>query len=114
MGTRSKVILCSIVWMTALTGAPSRANAATGAPPSAPGSSRYHPLTPGRVLDSNTGLAIQTGPLRAGVTYRFRIVGRGGIPASGVSAVMLTATAFNALAGGSLRVYKAGQAAPGF
>ena len=61
----------------------------------------YRPLTPARILDTRiTGNAL--GP---GTTRQLAVLGLGGIPASGVSAVIINVTAVNGTANSFLTVY---------
>ena len=72
-------------------------------------------LTSARVLDSRTGLGIAGVPttLAAGSTVRVKITGRGGVPASGVSAVVLNVTAVRSAGAGWATLYADGQPKPG-
>jgi hypothetical protein len=56
--------------------------------------------------------AWDTGPVAAGSTVSFKVLGRGGAPRSGVSAVVLELTAIAPSATGRLTVYPAGKARP--
>jgi len=71
-------------------------------PPAAAG--RFHPLTPARILDTRT----TSTPLRAGNDQQIRVTGVGGVPASGVSAVVLNATVADPAAKGHLQLYPTG------
>ncbi len=52
------------------------------------------PLSPSRVLDTRTGLGTtRIGKLAAGSSIRTTVAGHGGVPASGVTAALLTVTA---------------------
>ena len=65
---------------------------------------RYHPLTPRRILDTRT-----TGsPVDARTDRPLRVLGAGGVPSRGVSAVVLGVTVPAALQGGDLQVYPLG------
>jgi hypothetical protein len=90
-----------------------------GGPPPAVGT--LHPLTPARVLDTRDGTGRGVGPVRPGdgrsislsssvrtaeaTNHEFRVVGRGGVPATGVSAVLLNVTAVAPTEPGFLTVY---------
>lgn len=70
---------------------------------------RFHPTPPTRILDTRTGLGITNGPIRTGggrldepnpsmrrdeiANHELRVTGVGGVPDSGVSAVLLNVTA---------------------
>jgi hypothetical protein len=71
-------------------------------------------LTPARVLDTRdgTGRGGTTSPLRSASKVDVQITGRGGVPTSGVSAVVLNATVTEPTAGSYLRVWPAGQQEP--
>ncbi len=67
-------------------------------------SGRFHPLTPARVLDTRTTAS----PVRAGTDRQVSVTGVGGVPSSGVSAVVLNATVPPAPASGYLQLYPTG------
>ena len=60
------------------------------------GAGTYHPLTPARILDTQRGNGGST--LRAGSNQRVQIAGFGGVPFSGVNAVVLSVQALNTTA----------------
>jgi hypothetical protein len=74
-------------------------------------SGEYTPLTPGRVLDTRSGLG---GASRLGsrATARVQISGRGGVPESGVEAIVLNATAADPSADTYLTIWPSGDARP--
>lgn len=63
---------------------------------------QYVPLNPVRLVDTRSGgtttdgLFASTGPLAANVPFSYTILGRGGVPSSGVAAIVLNVTATNA------------------
>lgn len=57
-----------------------------------PPRARFVPVTPERILDTRTGNGTAAGRLGAGGTVSLMVAGRGGVPASGASAVALTVT----------------------
>ncbi len=65
---------------------------------------RFHPLTPARVLDTRATAS----PVRAGSDRQVRVTGVGGVPSSGVSAVLLNATVPAPAASGYLQLYPSG------
>jgi len=65
---------------------------------------RFHPLTPARVLDTRT----TANPVRAGTDRQVLVTGVGGVPSSGVSAVVLNATVPAPPASGYLQFYPTG------
>lgn len=68
---------------------------------------RFFPVPPGRVLDSRTGAAPG-----AGATVTLPVSGRAGLPAAGISAVVLNVTATEAAAAGFVTVWPSGVARP--
>ena len=68
----------------------------------------FNALTPARLLDTrSTG-----GPVAAGQTRNLQVTGRGGVPAAGVSAVVMNVTATDGTASSYLTVFPAGSARP--
>ena len=76
------------------------------------GAGRYNPLTPSRLLDTRTGTGGVSGPIGPGATAEVQVTGRGGVPASGVSAVVMNVTVTQPTAAGSLTVFPAGDPRP--
>ena len=70
--------------------------------------SDLHPLTPARVLDSTT----TGGPLVGGTPRRVQVSGLGGVPSSGVTAVVLNVVAVDQTQPGHLTVWPHGAAQP--
>jgi hypothetical protein len=87
-------------------------------PPSAasnaviPGRGPYSALPPTRILDTRTGNGAPIAPIGAGGTLNVQITGQGGVPATGVSAVVLNVTATNTTAASYLTVWPAGVPRP--
>lgn len=77
--------------------------------PDAPG---YQPLQAARLVDTrtSTGTGAPAAPLAAQGTLDVTVAGRGGVPASGVGAVVLNLTSVGARSGGYLTAYPAGEA----
>ncbi|HVE63346.1 MAG TPA: hypothetical protein VNB94_06050, partial [Mycobacteriales bacterium] len=75
---------------------------------------RFVSLTPSRVLDSRTGNDGDnvSGPIGPDGTVDVTFAGRGGVPASGVDAVLVNVTAIDPTASGFLTVYPTGAARP--
>ena len=65
----------------------------------------YHPVTPARVLDTRVGTGGSTGRLGYGCYMDVQVTGVGGVPASGVSAVVVNATITQPSRGSFLTVY---------
>ena len=72
---------------------------------SAQAAGMYAPLTPKRLLDTRSGVGAAQQPLAAGTTLRFPVAGQGGVPASGVSAVVLNVTATQPTATGYITAW---------
>ncbi|MBJ7609341.1 MAG: Ig-like domain repeat protein [Candidatus Dormibacteraeota bacterium] len=75
------------------------------------GAGAFGSLAPNRVLDtrSNTGA---NGPVAAHQTVALQVAGRGGVPASGVSAVVLNVTVTGPTSDGWITVYADGTTSP--
>ncbi len=71
-----------------------------------------HPLAPARILDTRYGVGAPTGRLGPGGSLTVPIAGQGGVPASGVSAVVLNVTVTNTTAASYLTVYPSGRQQP--
>lgn len=72
----------------------------------------FHPVAPTRLLDTRSGLDAVARPLAGSGVLVLQVLGRSGVPASGVSAVVLNVTATAPAAAGHLTVYPDGQARP--
>jgi Fibronectin type III domain len=72
------------------------------------GRGAYQALVPARILDTRGG----AGPLGAGATLNVQVLGQGGVPASGVSAVILNVTVTDTTAPSFLIVWPAGLPQP--
>lgn len=72
----------------------------------------YNPLLPARILDTRDGTGGYTTPVRSGQTIRLQVSGRGGVPATGASAVVLNVAATDATAESYLTVFPTGSAMP--
>lgn len=72
----------------------------------------FVPLTPARIEDTRLGLGGLSGPLGPGATGEVQVTGRGGIPGTGVSAVVLNVTVTQPSADGWLTLWPAGSARP--
>ena len=74
----------------------------------------FHGLTPARLLDTRfgsptvDGFGINGGPVNGNATTTFSVLGRGGVPSSGVGSVALNVTVTNPTDGGYLSVYPGG------
>ena len=73
----------------------------------------FRSLPPSRLLDTRNGIGAPKLAVVAHGTVHLQVTGRGGVPASGVSAVVLNVTAVTPTSGGYLTVYGTGSARPG-
>ena len=69
-------------------------------------------LTPFRVLDTKAGKGAPKAAVRSGGTVDVKVTGTGGIPATGVSAVVLNVTATDPKSAGFITAYASGLARP--
>ncbi|MEZ5142560.1 MAG: hypothetical protein R2726_08610 [Acidimicrobiales bacterium] len=94
---------------------PSLPAEAVGAPTATP---PYTPLSPARLLDTRPdgvtvdGAAQAGGAIGAGQVRNLPVLGRGGVPASGVAAVVLNVTVTGPSAPSHLTVFPAGESPP--
>ena len=72
----------------------------------------FTPVTPFRVLDTRGGIGGTTGPVTPGQTVRVAVTGLGGIPSSGVGAVVFNLTATQPSAAGYVTAYPDSQPRP--
>jgi hypothetical protein len=78
--------------------------------PTVPGT--FGALAPARLLDTRSGIGAGTGAVAPGGTVHLQVLGRGGVPATGVSAVALNVTATEPTSSGFVRVYGDGGPVP--
>jgi hypothetical protein len=69
------------------------------------GGGRYNPLSPSRIMDTRSAIGPKASPLGAGEVANLVVTGVGGVPASGVSAVVVNLTATETTSAGFLTVY---------
>ncbi len=74
---------------------------------------RYTPLTSSRILDTRSGNGAPAAPLGPGASVDLQVTGRGGVPASGVSAVVLNVSVTQPSTTSFLTAFPTGQARPG-
>ena len=72
----------------------------------------FNPLPPLRVLDTRTGVGASAARVGAQASIDVQLTGRGGVPSSGVSAVVLNVTVTNASAPSYLTVFPTGGTVP--
>ncbi len=80
-------------------------------PPVLP-TTKFVPVTPGRILDTRQGLGATAGIVAAGGQIDLQIAGRAGVPAAGIAAVVLNVTATESLLPGYVSVFPAGTRRP--
>jgi hypothetical protein len=103
-------VLAGSVLVTSIGAAPAVAAPATGVPSSG---GAFVPVPAVRVLDTRSGLGAVRGAVRGGSTVRLMIAGVGGVPAVGVSAVMVNVTVTQASGVGVVTAYADGDRWPG-
>ncbi|SCG52448.1 hypothetical protein GA0070609_2664 [Micromonospora echinaurantiaca] len=114
---RSRILLVVLIaTVTAATAvalsAPANARAGEGtALAAAPGGS-FTGVSPARLLDTRSGLGAPKGIVVANGQVTLGVAGRGGIPASGVSSVVLNVTVTGPASAGYVTVYPTGAARP--
>ncbi|GAA3320475.1 RHS repeat-associated core domain-containing protein [Arthrobacter ramosus] len=69
--------------------------------------------TPFRQLDTRNGTGGVTGPVGPGQTISVKVTGRGGLPATGVSAIAMNITVANSTSSGVITAYAGGTPKPG-
>ena len=72
----------------------------------------FNPLVPSRLLDTRTTNPGPIAKLTAGQTVDLQVTGRGGVPSTGVAAVVLNVTATNPSSAGFLTVFPTGVTTP--
>ncbi|MFI1647116.1 hypothetical protein ACH4XT_09250 [Streptomyces avidinii] len=70
--------------------------------------STYRPITPTRLMDTREGLGVPKAKVGAAGTVTLQVAGTAGIPATGVTAVVLNVTATGPTAGSFVSVYPNG------
>ena len=72
----------------------------------------FKPVTPARILDTRSGIGAPQAPVGPKGVIHVQVAGQGGVPASGVSAVVLNVTETGATAGSFVTVYPTGVTRP--
>ena len=85
---------------------------ATAAAPE-PSASRLVAVAPARVLDTRSGVGASTGVVPPGARLVLDVTGRAGVPADGVSAVVLNLTLDRSTRAGYVQAYPTGRSTPG-
>jgi hypothetical protein len=73
---------------------------------------RYQPLSPSRILDTREGNGAPRAKLGPGATLSLQVTDRGGVPAEGVSAVVMNVTVTQPTASSVLTVWPFGEPRP--
>ncbi len=76
------------------------------------GGQTFHPVAPSRVLDTRDGNGAQAAKVGPGGVVSLLVAGRGGVPASGATAVVMNLTVTEPTAGNFVTVWPAGEALP--
>ncbi|MFQ6170582.1 hypothetical protein ACK8HX_03155 [Oryzobacter sp. R7] len=77
-----------------------------------PESSSFQPLVPARILDTRKGIGAPTAQVGAGKTVPVQATGRGGVPATGVAAVVVNLTGVSPTATTYVTAFPSGQPVP--
>ncbi|WP_251063802.1 hypothetical protein [Streptomyces sp. ISL-44] len=80
----------------------------TVTPPAVSGLGTYKPITPTRLMDTRSGLGVPQAKVGQGETVTLQVTGTAGIPATGVSAVVLNVTATDPTTSSHVSVYPNG------
>ena len=75
--------------------------------------SQFVPVNTVRILDTREGLGAPKARVGAGGQVTLKVAGVGGVPANGVTAILVNVTAVDPSAGGYLAVYPDGETRPG-
>ncbi|MFG2877561.1 hypothetical protein ACGFYU_21625 [Streptomyces sp. NPDC048337] len=75
--------------------------------------SRFVPITPSRFLDTRDGVGAKKERVGPGGVVTLQVAGVKGVPATGVTAVVMNVTAVNPTTAGHVTVYPNGQPVPG-
>ncbi|HVL07096.1 MAG TPA: hypothetical protein VM388_13985 [Acidimicrobiales bacterium] len=89
-----------------------RVHGVTDVRPADASAGRYHPLAPARILDTRDGTGGVRGPVGSNATVVLDVTGVGGVPSSGVSAVVLNVTVTSPAQTGFLTVFPSGTSRP--
>ncbi|MDR1999703.1 MAG: hypothetical protein LBQ06_07170, partial [Frankiaceae bacterium] len=90
-----------------------RASSSIAATSAAADPGGYVALAPARVLDTRVGVGAARGAVKAGGSLVLQVGGAGGVPASGVSAVVLNVTVTEPAGAGWVAAFADGQSYPG-
>src|SRR5256885_1218189 len=65
----------------------------------------FTPVVPSRLLDTRSGVGARRGSVAPRTAVAVQVAGRGGIPASGISAVVLNVTVLGPTSAGTITAY---------
>ena len=97
--------------LVAVTLVPGTATPTAAAAPEAPPGG-FTAVTPARILDTRTGSGAPPGKIGPGQVLELQVTGRGGVPATGVSAVALNVTVTEPTEAGFVTAYPTGATRP--
>ncbi|MBB5868475.1 hypothetical protein F4553_001854 [Allocatelliglobosispora scoriae] len=115
MRTIHTALFCAItLTAAALVGPASAAGSPLGAalPVHIDAAGAYQSVQPTRILDTRSGLGAPDAPIGPAGTLQLQVLGQGGVPASGVSTVVLNVTVTAPSVSGYLTVYPSGTTRP--
>ncbi|MDG4827857.1 hypothetical protein O7627_00905 [Solwaraspora sp. WMMD1047] len=107
-------VATAVTLAAVLTGLPTTAASAAGSAAAAQAGAdgTYRPVGPQRLLDTRSGLGAPAGALPDRRVLNLQVTARGGVPANGVSAVVLNVTVTAPTKGGYLTLYPAESTQP--
>ncbi|RRR85370.1 N-acetylmuramoyl-L-alanine amidase [Streptomyces sp. RP5T] len=85
-----------------------KASDVTVTQPVVPPTGTLKPLTPTRIMDTRAGVGVPKAKVGSGGTVTLQVTGKAGVPASGVTAVVMNVTATNPTASSYVTVYPDG------
>ncbi len=77
-----------------------------------PATGLYYKVASTRILDTRSGLGASKRPVKGGSTVHLQVLGRGHVPASGASAVVLNLTVTHTTTGGHVTAFPSGSKQP--
>ena len=102
----------NVIGSGAASGQPVAVRSAASATQLSPATNGLNPVRSVRLLDTRSGVG-WSGPVPAHGTVRLVVAGRGGLPASGIGAVVINVTVTEPRAAGYLTVFADGASRPG-
>jgi hypothetical protein len=106
------LVVLAVLLSFGLDAATSSSHEAAAGPPIGT-AAKFVPLQPQRVLDTREGLGAPQARVPARGSVVLSVLGKGGVPAGGVSAVVLNVTITASGGGGFVQVFPTGQSTPG-